>query len=285
MSATSSIPAPTAVMARAGGENFPVASRVLPRAQRRHLLAIYGFARLVDELGDALAGDRLQALDQLERELDRAFDPDARPGWELLARLQPTIQACALPAAPFHALIEANRRDQRVHRYGTFAELLDYCALSADPVGELVLHVFGAATPERLRLSARICSGLQLAEHWQDVAEDYRAGRIYIPAEDLERFDVAEHELGERTAGPRLRELLAFEVARTRALLDSGAPLIGTLRGRPALAVAAFVAGGRAALRAIERSGFDVLAQPPRASRAALALELVRLLAGGGGRR
>jgi squalene synthase HpnC len=285
VSATASIPAPAAVMARASGENFPVASRLLPREQRAHLLAIYGFARLVDELGDALEGDRLAALDQLERELERAFDPGGRPGMELLSRLAPTIRACALPAAPFRALIEANRRDQLVHRYGTFEELLGYCALSADPVGELVLHVFGAATPERLRLSSRICSALQLAEHWQDVAEDYRSGRVYIPAEDLVRFGVAEQELGAQSASPRLRQLLAFQVARARALLDSGAPLIGTLRGRPALAVAAFVAGGRAALRAIERAGFDVLSGAPRASKAALAVELLRVLASGRGQR
>jgi squalene synthase HpnC len=271
-------PAPQAVMARAGGENFPVASRLLPRAQRRHLLAIYGYARLVDELGDSAPGNRLSALDQLEAEVE-ALSAGRVPADPLLAALQRTVAACRLPTEPLRALIEANRRDQLVHRYRTYEELLGYCALSAEPVGELVLHVFGAATPQRLELSGRICSALQLAEHWQDVAEDYRAGRIYLPGEDLERFGVAEEELGASIASPRLRALIAFEVTRARRLLDEGTPLVWTLRGRARLAVAAFVAGGRTALEAVSRAGAELLAGPPRARRAELVAETLRLLA------
>ena len=193
------LPTPAAVMARAGGENFPVASRVLPRRVREHLLALYGFARLVDELGDAVAAgadgaggpaDKLAALDWLEGEVERAYAGGARH--PLLVRLQGTVRECALPREPFLRLIEANRVDQRVARYDTWEQLLGYCHLSADPVGELVLGVFGAATPERVALSDRICTALQLAEHWQDVAEDLRAGRIYLPAEDLARFGCTE---------------------------------------------------------------------------------------------
>src|SRR5207302_9548273 len=135
-------PRAEAVMARARSENFPVASRMLPRAARSHLLAVYGFARLVDELGDALAGDRLAALDWLEEDLDRAFS--GRAEHPLLVRLQATLRECALPREPFARLIEANRVDQRVARYETWEQLRGYCALSADPVGELVLRIFGA---------------------------------------------------------------------------------------------------------------------------------------------
>ncbi len=273
-------PAAEAVMARAGGENFPVASRVLPRRVRAHLLAVYGFARLVDELGDAEAvggvQDRLAALDWLEQELDRAFRGEAQH--PLLVSLAATVRECGLSREPFARLIEANRVDQRVSRYETWAQLRGYCALSADPVGEIVLGVFGLATPARVALSDSICTALQLTEHCQDVAEDLARGRIYLPAEDMQRFGCAEADLAGAHASEPLREVLAFEVARARALLADGAPLIAQLRGRPRLAVAAFAAGGSAALEAIERVRYDVLAGPPRAGRvrraAALAVTL-----------
>jgi squalene synthase HpnC len=167
-------------MARAAGENFPVASLLLPRRARAHLLAIYGFARLTDELGDAAPGDRPAALDELEADLDRAFE--GRAEHPLLVRLQRTVRECDLPRDPFARLIEANRVDQRVSRYETWEQLRAYCALSADPVGELVLRVLGAATPARIALSDSICTALQLTEHCQDVAEDQAAGRVYLPA-------------------------------------------------------------------------------------------------------
>jgi squalene synthase HpnC len=255
-------PIAASVMAQAGSENFPVASRLLPRATRTHLLALYGFARLIDDAGDEAQGDRLALLDELESDLERAWQGTARA--PLIARLEPTIVACQLPIDPFRRLIEANRRDQVKHRYETFDELLGYCALSANPVGELVLRVFGAATPERLRCSDAICTALQLTEHWQDIAEDYGRGRIYLPAADLERYAVAEAELGAATPTPAFKRLLAYEVDRTRELLEQGSPLVGMLRGRPSFAVAAFAAGGRAALTAIRRAGYDVLGSRPR---------------------
>ncbi len=258
------VPPAAAVMARAATENFSVAGRLVPRAQREHLLALYGFARLTDELGDSLEGDRGAALDWLEAELGRAYEGTATH--PLLVRLAPTLAACSLPRGPFLALIEANRIDQRVVRYATWEELRGYCALSADPVGELVLRVFGLATPGRLSLSSAICTALQLAEHCQDVAEDLAAGRLYMPAEDLQRFGVGESDLHEAHAGERVRALIAFEVARARGLLAEGLPLVAQLRGRPRLLVAGYLSGGLAALRAIERARFDVLAGPPRAS-------------------
>jgi squalene synthase HpnC len=261
----------TAVMGRASGENFPVASRVLPRRLRAHLLALYGFARLVDELGDssteglADARERLRALDELEEDLDRAYRGQARH--PLLRRLEPTLRACALPHGPLHRLIEANRVDQRVSRYESWEQLRGYCELSANPVGELVLGVFGAATPRRIERSDAICTALQLIEHCQDVAEDHRdRDRVYLPAEDLARFGATISDLSAPHAGAPLRQTIAFELDRARGLLARGAPLIGELDGaRERLAVAAFVAGGRAAAGAIERAGCDVLAGAPSA--------------------
>ncbi|HYM46194.1 MAG TPA: squalene synthase HpnC [Solirubrobacteraceae bacterium] len=276
-----------AVMGHASGENFPVASRVLPRRLRRRLLALYGFARLVDEIGDsaprdgaggAAAQERLAALDELERDLDRAYE--GRAEHPLLQRLQPTLRECALPRGPFARLIEANRLDQRTARYETWEQLRAYCELSANPVGELVLGVFGAATPARVALSDAICTALQLAEHCQDVAEDRDRGRVYLPAEDLERFGCTVAELSDEHAGAPLQAVLAFEVGRARELLAQGAPLIDELHGaRERLALAAFVAGGRAALDAIERAGFDVLAGSPRAGAGRRLLALAATLA------
>jgi squalene synthase HpnC len=252
-------------MVQARSENFPVASRLLPRRQRAHLLAVYGFARLVDDAGDEAAGDRLELLDWLEEELGRVYR--GNPTHALMRRLAPTVRECRIPAEPFRRLIDANRQDQHVATYETIDDLLGYCELSANPIGHLVLHVFGAATPERVRLSDAICSGLQLTEHCQDVAEDAARGRIYIPAADMRRFGCAEADLSGPPASGRLRSLIAFEVDRARELLDDGLPLVRTLRGRPALAVAAFVAGGRAALDAIERADHDVLGGASRPSR------------------
>ncbi len=269
-------PSAREVMARAEGENFPVASRVLPRRVRAHMLAVYGFARLVDELGDSAPGDRLEALDWLGRDLQRAYE--GTPEHPLMRRLAVTVRECALPREPFERLIEANRADQRISRYETWQQLRGYCALSADPVGEIVLGIFAKATPARIALSDSICTALQLAEHCQDVAEDFAAGRIYLPAEDLARFGATTADIDPRAErdDTALRAVLAFEVQRARALLDEGTPLVGELRGRERLAVAAFVAGGHAALHAIERARYDVLSGPPRAS----GWERLRALAG-----
>jgi squalene synthase HpnC len=275
-----------AVMARAQTENFPVASRLLPRAEREHLLAVYGFARLVDELGDSTGStpeDRLASLDWLEAELDRAFA--GRAEHPLMERLGVTVTACGLPREPFARLIEANRLDQRRDRYRSWDELREYCALSADPVGEIVLGIFGRAEPELIALSDRICTALQLAEHCQDVAEDLGRGRIYLPQEDLQRFGCSEDELARAHAGPALRAVLAFEVQRAHGLLREGLPLLARLRGRPRLAVAAFAAGGRSALGAIERVGFDVLPGPPKAGTARRLAALAATLAAPEARR
>lgn len=270
-------PSKEAVMAQAGSENFPVASHLLGRRERTHLLAIYGFARLVDDLGDEALGDRLALLDWLESELERVYS--RRPAEHAVMRsLAATVADCRLPEEPFRRLIEANRRDQTVTRYETFDELLGYCQLSAAPVGELVLHVFGAASSERIALSDQICAGLQVVEHLQDVVEDHRRGRVYLPREDMVRFGCAEPDI--EAGGGRLRELIGFEAERARTLLSDGAPLARTLSPRARVAVAAFVAGGRAALDGLGSIGYDVTGGPPRSSKRAFAVAWAQAVRG-----
>ncbi|MBL7497253.1 squalene synthase HpnC [Frankia sp. CNm7] len=253
------------VLRAAHGENFPVSPAVLPAAIREDFQAIYGFARLVDDIGDEAPGDRLALLDQLAADLERIWlDEPQLPVFQRLAR---TVRARELPMEPFARLIEANRLDQRVTRYATFDDLLRYCTLSADPIGRMVLGVLGKATPDRVILSDRVCTALQLAEHLQDVAEDYANGRIYLPLEDMDTFGVTEADLAAPTASPALRNLMAFQVARATTILDQGAPLASLLEGRMRLAIAGFVGGGRAALHAVRQAGYDVLGGAPKASK------------------
>ena len=265
--------------AQAADENFPVALRLLPRRHRQHLAAVYGFARSADDMGDeAPPGERLRLLDELDADLSRLY---AGPGGEpprlgVIQALAPAVAQCAIPAQPFRDLIQANRQDQQVTRYQTFDELLAYCRLSANPVGRIVLHVFGAATSRRERLSDLVCTALQLAEHWQDVAEDLRAGRVYLPGKDLAAYGVTEADLAAPSASPQVRALIAAEARRAGDLLDEGAPIVGTLRGFARAAVAGYVAGGRAALAAIKVSGCDVLAATPRPRKHRVAAELLR---------
>lgn len=276
-------PSPHRLHLRARRENFPVASWVLPSRYRRHLLTLYAFARMVDDIGDAASGDRLAQLDAVSDELERVF-AGAAPSAPLYQDLAHTVYACRLSPEPFDRLIEANRRDQVVQRYQTFEELLDYCAFSAEPVGRLVLAVFGV-TDECSRLwSDRICSALQILEHCQDVAEDARAGRIYLPAEDLERFHVAEPDLLMPRARRSVRALVGFEVQRAVRLLDEGAPLAGALSGPARLAIAGYTAGGYATASALAAAGFDVFTSTPRPTRARTLFEFMNLLVSGSGR-
>jgi squalene synthase HpnC len=249
-------------MARAATENFPVASRLLPGSLRRHLLAIYGFARLVDQLGDDEPADRLGALDWLEQELDRAFAGTA--SHPIMVALAATIRAYGLSREPFERLIEANRVDQRVQSYETWQQLLGYCHLSADPVGELVLSVFGAATPERVAQSDAICTALQLTEHWQDVREDLARARVYVPLEDLARYGCTIDDLAAPVASERLRLVLAVCAGRTARLFRAGEPLVASLHGWQRLAIAA--------------AGYEVLALSPRPSRRRTIGAIVRVL-------
>ena len=259
---------------RAGGENFPVASLLAPREARPHLRAIYGFARLVDNLGDEAGGDRLALLDELERELD------GPPRTRIMQRLEATRSACSLPDEPFRRLIEANRIDQRRKRYADWYEVREYCTYSADPVGRLVLGVYGRSSePELVRMSDSVCTGLQLVNFLQDPPRDLALGRVYLPRDELVRFGVSDADL----AGPRTERVVALlrsEGGRARSLLEAGLPLRRALGGRPGLSVALYARGGLAALDALERAGWDVFTQRPAPTKwtfARLALrELVR---------
>ncbi|MFG3322219.1 squalene synthase HpnC [Streptomyces sp. NPDC048171] len=284
-------------LAKAAGENFPVAPFFLPRDWRTDLMAVYGFARLVDDIGDGdlapggadarllgvpgdRADDRVLMLDAFEEDLHRVFD--GTPRHPLLRRLRPTVRRRSLTPAPFLGLIAANRQDQLVRRYETYDDLLAYCELSANPVGHLVLAVTGTATPERIRRSDAVCTALQIVEHLQDVAEDLGRDRIYLPAEDMKRFHVQEADLAAPTANASVRALLAYEARRAHDLLDEGAPLVGSVHGRLRLLLAGFVAGGRAALRAIADADHDVLPGPPKPGKLRLLRETGLALRGEG---
>ena len=255
-------------------ENFTVGSWLLPRAKRKHLYAIYAFCRFVDDLGDEHQGDRLEALDAWERELLSCYGATVQHPY--MIALQHTIRDFDLPKEPFLRLIEANRMDQRNSRYGTFGDLEHYCQHSANPVGHLVLYVFGYRDAERQHLSDHTCTALQLANFWQDVARDWRMGRVYIPLEDMDRFGCSEEELAQGLATDGFREMMAFEVGRTRTLFRSGLKLVDTLEGRLKLDVALYALGGLKVLDAIEGQGYDVLSRRPTLSRTAK----VRLMAG-----
>ena len=272
-----------AVAAKASAENFPVALRVLPKRYRAHLTALYGFARLVDDLGDeplpgmppdateeTITSTRLALLDDLQQDVARIYADGNKgePVLDAIRALKVSVTECGVPRKPLDDLIQANRQDQLVSRYETYEELRRYCELSANPVGEVVLYIMSAATPERIRASDSICTALQLIEHTQDVAEDLANDRIYLPREDMERFGVTERELAEPLATGKVRELVKFEADRAERLLDEGAPLVGTLHGAARIAVAGYLAGGRAALKAIADNDFDVLKSTPKPGKA-----------------
>ncbi len=267
------------VALKARRENFPVASRLLPRGYRRHLLAVYGFARFVDDIGDEPGnGDPLRLLDTVESDLHRLYTGHT-PYLPAVRELEETVETCSIPAAPFHRLVEANRRDQTVTRYATFEELLDYCELSANPVGHIVLHVFGLAAPDRLDLSDRICTALQIIEHCQDVGEDYTRGRIYLPKEDLQRFGCTEADLSRASTPGRLRNVVALQTDRAERLLHEGDPLVASVRGLARLAISGYLAGGHATIAALRQAGYDVLGRAVRPRGTRLAAGWLRILA------
>ncbi|MCU1675682.1 MAG: putative phytoene synthase [Frankiales bacterium] len=278
---TAAQPLSTALLAgldeKARSENFPVALRVLPRAVRADLSALYRYARLVDDIGDLAAGDRLALLDAVERDI-RTLHATGHASLAVLLPLAGVIRRHSLPVGPFVDLIQANRQDQRVRRYDTWPDLAVYCSLSAEPVGRLVLGVFGAADPARLADSDAVCTGLQLVEHLQDLGEDLRdRDRVYLPAETMAAHGVSEHDLRAASASPALRAAVAAECDRARSLLLHGRPLIASLHGWARVAVAGYVAGGLAAIEAIEAAGHDTLSALRRAPKRRVLVTAVRV--------
>ena len=247
-------------------ENFTVGSWFLPRESRKHLYAVYAFCRFVDDLGDEFEGDRLEALDFWEEEVQSCYG--GTPKHPYTVALQQTISAFDIPKEPFLRLVQANRMDQTTSRYATYQDLEHYCQHSANPVGRLVLYVCGYRDQERQELSDYTCTALQLANFWQDVSRDYAMGRIYIPMEDLARFGCSEEQLARGVSTDAFRELMRFEVDRARELFRRGLGLVDTLDGRLKLDVALFSLGGLKVLDAIERQHYDVLRQRPKVSKA-----------------
>ena len=273
MTATEHLPGEAAVLPLAAHENFPVALRFLDRRTRAHLTAIYGFARLVDQIGDEVAGDRRAHLDAFEADTNLVFDGE--PEHPLLRRLQPTARECGFPREPFLRLIEANRMDQRITEYETWADLKHYCVHSADPCGRLVLGVLRKQDePELVAASDSVCTGLQLVNFLQDVPRDLELGRIYLPADDRRTF--GDPPLDRPTE--ELRALLRFEAQRASELLAAGEVLREGIGGRLGRAVALFARGGLAALDALESAGWDIFGSRPRPSRARLAREAALVL-------
>jgi squalene synthase HpnC len=246
-------------------ENFPVASRLVPARYRGAVVALYRFARAADDLadeGDAPAAARLAALARYDAALAaiaRGATPDEAPFPALAA----AVRAHRLPLAPLHDLVAAFRQDVTTPRYRTYGDLLDYCRRSANPVGRLLLALYRAETPANVAASDAICTGLQLANLWQDVASDWRRGRVYLPQEDLARFGVDEAQIATARADAGWRALLAFETARARALLAAGRPLARALPWRIGLELSAVIAGGWRILDRIDAVGGDVFARRP----------------------
>ena len=246
-------------------ENFPVASLLIPKAQRRAVEVIYAFARSADDLadeGDAAPEARLAALDAYLAELDR-IERGATPSSALFRELATVVAAHRLPLEPFRDLISAFSQDVRVSRYANYDELLDYCCRSANPVGRLMLHLFQVATPENLTRSDAICTALQLINFWQDVAIDWQKDRVYLPQDELARFGVSEAQLAERHWNADFAALLDFQIERTRRLMRSGASLARDLPGRFGWEIRLTVQGGLRILDKLDRARGDVFNHRP----------------------
>lgn len=260
-----------------GAENFPVALRVLPSRPRRQLTVVYGYARFVDDVGDEAPGDRAALLDLVEADVRALWS--GTPVLAPVAALRPVIDACATPIQPLLDLIEANRIDQWRSTYETYEDLLDYCRLSAAPIGQLVLSVAGATTAANVADSDAVCSALQVLEHCQDVGEDARGGRVYLPAAELRRAGVGAAELRASTTSAALRQVIDAQVRRAREGLAAGDGLVRRLSGWARLAVSGYVAGGLATADALRHADYDVLSGLVRPTSRRTVVHALRLVA------
>ena len=246
-------------------ENFPVASWLMPAHLRPAVRAIYRFARTADDLadeGDATPAERLSALDALRAQL-HAIETGMPSDW---ADLATAIGEHQLPLQLFRDLLSAFSQDVVTLRYDSFETLIDYCRRSANPVGRLLLQLFRRSDAELLQQSDAICTGLQLANFWQDVAIDWRKGRVYLPQHDLTTFGVSEAQIARGTVDQRWRSLMTFEVQRTRDLLQRGAPLARALEGRIGLELRLVVQGGLRILERIDAVNGDIFSRRPTLS-------------------
>lgn len=242
-------------------ENFTLGSYLLPKPIRREFYAIYAFCRYTDDLGDEAIGDRLDLLSKWETEFSLALgDGSTHP---IMIAVADTIRKHDIPENLFLRLIEANRMDQGLVRFDSYQDLLQYCDFSANPVGEMVLHLLGEATEVNRQLSNYSCTALQLTNFWQDIARDYAANRVYIPLQEMNEFGVSEQDLGRRSSTESLKRLVQFEVERTRKLFYSGLPLVERIDGTARFDITLFSHGGLKVLRAIREQSYDVLINRP----------------------
>lgn len=247
-------------------ENFPVASLLMPARLRPAVETIYAFARSADDLadeGNATDAERLDALTAYERSLDRIKHGQPSDS-SLFSALALVIDKHRLPLAPFYDLLSAFKQDVVTKRYQSFDDLRDYCRRSADPVGRLMLTLYEAGTEQNLRDSDAICTALQLINFWQDVAVDWQKARIYLPLEDLERFQVTEAHIAQARTDSAWRALIQFEVERARQIMLSGAPLALRLKGRIGWELRLVVQGGLRILERIEMADYDVFRKRPK---------------------
>jgi squalene synthase HpnC len=250
-------------LARSHYENFPVVTWFLPKHLHQHFYNVYAYCRISDDLGDEV-GDKqvsLTLLDQWEEELGQCYSGE--PRHPVFIALRETVREFDIPQHEFSDLLIAFRQDQIVTRYPRFGDLLGYCQYSANPVGHLVLYLCGYRDAERQKLSDYTCTALQLANFWQDVAEDHTKGRLYIPLEDFSRFGVTEMDIAQRRATPQFLAMMKFEVERAREWFQHGLPLVKMVNRELALDLELFSRGGLAILDAIERQRFDVLSSRP----------------------
>jgi squalene synthase HpnC len=263
-------------LARRHYENFPLASWMLPRRLHQHFFNVYAYCRWADDLGDEV-GDRRRSAELLawwRTELEVCYDGTA--SHPVFVALRKTIERFSIPREPFEDLISAFDQDQRVTEYESFAQLRDYCRRSADPVGRIVLYLCGSFSQRNGRWSDSICTGLQLANFWQDVSRDFDIGRVYLPREDRRQFGYTDEDLRERRTNEAFLALMRFEVDRARALLFEGLPLVRSLPGRLRVDIDLFARGGLQILAEIERIGYRVWERRPVVGKRAM----VRLFLG-----
>ncbi len=270
-------------LARTHYENFPVGSLLIPRDRRRHVYSVYAFARIADdfadegyEAGGPNEAERLAALDDWERRLEDCYR--GRADHPVFVALAETIAELRLPIQLFRDLLSAFRQDVIKRRYANFDEVLDYCARSANPVGRLILLLFGYREERLHRLSDCVCAALQLANFWQDVEVDIRKDRVYLPQDEMARFGVSDDDLREKRFSERFAALLKYQVERTWELFNRGKSLPGLVSGRLAFELRLTWLGGTRVLERIEEMGYDTLNARPKISTADKIALLVRAL-------
>jgi squalene synthase HpnC len=254
-------------LARSHYENFSVATWFLPKRLRQHFYNVYAYCRISDDLGDETGDTQasLLLLDEWEAELNACYD--GSPRHPVFVALAGTVREFDIPKQTFADLLTAFRQDQTITRYPTFDDLLGYCHYSANPVGHLVLYLCGYRDPERQQLSDYTCTALQLANFWQDVSTDYEKGRIYLPLESLNQFQVSEEDIAAKNNSAQFRALMRFEVQRAREWFDRGLPLVAKVSRELAIDLELFSRGGQEILHAIERQDYAVLGNRPAISK------------------